>query len=51
MAAFPPQWFRDLGGDETLRQLEPFCRYLEHAAESLKKQSVVGTDMDRRNAR
>ncbi|XP_038077839.1 PAX3- and PAX7-binding protein 1-like [Patiria miniata] len=51
VATFPPQWFKELQGDETLRQLEPFCRYLEHAAESLKRQGTVGNDLDRRNAR
>ncbi|XP_022100458.1 PAX3- and PAX7-binding protein 1-like [Acanthaster planci] len=51
VATFPPQWFKDLQGDETLRQLEPFCRYLEHAAESLKRQGTVGNDIERRIAR
>ncbi|XP_071801603.1 PAX3- and PAX7-binding protein 1-like isoform X2 [Asterias amurensis] len=50
-AKFPPQWFKELQGDQTIRQLEPFCRYLKHAADTMKKRSALGNDMEKRTTR
>ncbi|XP_017273664.1 PAX3- and PAX7-binding protein 1 [Kryptolebias marmoratus] len=47
----PVQWFSGMKGQQTLPQLEPFCRYLAHLANSLHRSSVGGTDSERRTAR
>lgn len=47
----PVQWFSGLKGQQTLPQLEPFCRYLTHLANSLHRGSVGGSDSERRTAR
>uniref|UniRef100_A0A3Q3EH62 PAX3 and PAX7 binding protein 1 n=1 Tax=Kryptolebias marmoratus TaxID=37003 RepID=A0A3Q3EH62_KRYMA len=46
----PVQWFSGMKGQQTLPQLEPFCRYLAHLANSLHRSSVGGTDSERRTA-
>uniref|UniRef100_A0A8C2XRW1 PAX3 and PAX7 binding protein 1 n=1 Tax=Cyclopterus lumpus TaxID=8103 RepID=A0A8C2XRW1_CYCLU len=46
----PVQWFSGLKGQHTLPQLEPFCRYLTHMANSLYRSSLGGSDVDRRTA-
>ncbi|KAJ8348629.1 hypothetical protein SKAU_G00272180 [Synaphobranchus kaupii] len=48
---FPQQWFSSLKGQQTLPQLENFCRYLKHLASTLYRVSMGGSDLDRRNAR
>ncbi|KAJ8266400.1 hypothetical protein GJAV_G00130010 [Gymnothorax javanicus] len=48
---FPSQWFSSLKGQQTLPQLENFCRYLKHLASSVYRVSVGGTDVEKRNAR
>ncbi|XP_037544231.1 PAX3- and PAX7-binding protein 1, partial [Nematolebias whitei] len=47
----PVQWFSGLKGQQTLPQLEPFCRYLAHLANSLHRSSVGGSDSERHTAR
>uniref|UniRef100_A0A8C2XLX8 PAX3 and PAX7 binding protein 1 n=1 Tax=Cyclopterus lumpus TaxID=8103 RepID=A0A8C2XLX8_CYCLU len=47
----PVQWFSGLKGQHTLPQLEPFCRYLTHMANSLYRSSLGGSDVDRRTAK
>ncbi|XP_022618506.1 PAX3- and PAX7-binding protein 1 [Seriola dumerili] len=47
----PVQWFSGLKGQQTLPQLEPFCRYLTHLANSLHRSSVGGSDVERRSAK
>ncbi|GAA6232049.1 PAX3- and PAX7-binding protein 1 [Lates japonicus] len=47
----PVQWFSGLKGQQTLPQLEPFCRYLTHLANSLHRGSVGGSDVERRTAK
>ncbi|KAM6986286.1 PAX3- and PAX7-binding protein 1 [Aplochiton taeniatus] len=48
---FPAHWFQGLKGQQTLPQLEPFCRYLTHQASLLYRCSLGGSDLDRRNAK
>lgn len=48
---FPSQWLVGLKGQQTLPQLEPFCRYLTHLASALYRSSLGGSDLDRRNAK
>ncbi|XP_033099376.1 PAX3- and PAX7-binding protein 1-like [Anneissia japonica] len=47
-STFPKEWFKDLEGDSTIRQLEPFCRYLCHAVDTCHKGSFGSSDLDRR---
>ncbi|KAM9331598.1 PAX3- and PAX7-binding protein 1 [Pholidichthys leucotaenia] len=44
----PSYWFSTLKGQQTLPQLEPFCRYLTHLANSLYRSSLGGSDVERR---
>ncbi|XP_023661080.1 PAX3- and PAX7-binding protein 1 [Paramormyrops kingsleyae] len=48
---FPQQWFSSLKGQQTIPQLENFCRYLKHVASTVYRISLAGSDMERRNAR
>ncbi|XP_036379986.1 PAX3- and PAX7-binding protein 1 [Megalops cyprinoides] len=48
---FPQQWFSSLKGQQTLPQLENFCRYLKHLASTIYRVSMGGSDVERRNAR
>lgn len=50
---FPQQWFSALRGQQqqTLPQLENFCRYLQHLASALYRSGLCGSDMERRNSR
>ncbi|XP_016383923.1 PAX3- and PAX7-binding protein 1 [Sinocyclocheilus rhinocerous] len=48
---FPVQWFSSLKGQQTLPQLENFCRYLKHLASSLYHGCVAGSDVEKRNVR
>ncbi|XP_034745951.1 PAX3- and PAX7-binding protein 1 [Etheostoma cragini] len=47
----PVHWFSGLKGQQTLPQLEPFCRFLTHMANSLHRNSLGGSDMERRTAK
>ncbi|XP_029303358.1 LOW QUALITY PROTEIN: PAX3- and PAX7-binding protein 1 [Cottoperca gobio] len=47
----PVQWFSGLKGQQTLPQLEPFCRYLTHLANSFNRSSLGGSDLERRSAK
>ncbi|KAM6907482.1 PAX3- and PAX7-binding protein 1 [Xenentodon cancila] len=47
----PAQWFSGLKGQQTLPQLEPFCRYLTYLANSLHRSSVGTSDVERRTAK
>ncbi|XP_034149345.1 PAX3- and PAX7-binding protein 1 [Esox lucius] len=47
----PASWFVGLKGQQTLPQLEPFCRYLSHMASSLLRGSLGGSDVEKRNAK
>lgn len=44
-------WFSGLKGQQTLPQLEPFCRYLAHLANSLHRGSLGVSDLERRAAK
>ncbi|KAL1266657.1 hypothetical protein QQF64_002332 [Cirrhinus molitorella] len=48
---FPVQWFSSLKGQQTLPQLENFCRFLKHLASSLYRTCVAGSDVEKRNVR
>ncbi|XP_016381482.1 PAX3- and PAX7-binding protein 1-like [Sinocyclocheilus rhinocerous] len=48
---FPVQWFSSLKGQQTLPQLENFCRYLKHLTSSLYRSCVAGSDVEKRNVR
>ncbi|XP_062261808.1 PAX3- and PAX7-binding protein 1 [Platichthys flesus] len=47
----PVHWFSGLKGQQTLPQLEPFCRYLTHLASSLHRGTVGLSDVERRSAK
>lgn len=47
----PVQWFSGLKGQQTLPQLEPFCRYLTHLANSLHRSSLGASDIERRTSK
>ncbi|XP_076606463.1 PAX3- and PAX7-binding protein 1 [Chaetodon auriga] len=51
LECLPVQWFSGLKGQQTLPQLEPFCRYLTHLANSLYRSSLGTSDVERRNAK
>ncbi|XP_028277282.1 PAX3- and PAX7-binding protein 1 [Parambassis ranga] len=44
----PAHWFSGLKGQQTLPQLEPFCRYLVYVANSLHRSSLGRSDVERR---
>ncbi|XP_051539567.1 PAX3- and PAX7-binding protein 1-like isoform X1 [Myxocyprinus asiaticus] len=48
---FPVQWFSSLKGQQTLPQMENFCRYMKHIASSVYRSCVAGSDVEKRNAR
>ena len=48
---FPKSWFVALDSDSTLPQLETFCRYLTHAAQTLDKRASGTKDLERKEAR
>lgn len=47
----PSHWFSGLKGQQTLSQLEPFCRYLTHLANSIHRSTLVGSDIERRTSK
>lgn len=47
----PVHWFSGLKGQQTLPQLEPFCRYIAHLASSLHRSTLGVSDVDRRTAK
>ncbi|XP_039910078.2 PAX3- and PAX7-binding protein 1 isoform X2 [Hirundo rustica] len=51
IACFPKQWFINLTGDKTISQLENFCRYLVHLADTIYRNSIGCSDVEKRNAR
>ncbi|XP_075767003.1 PAX3- and PAX7-binding protein 1 [Pelodiscus sinensis] len=51
IACFPKQWFANLKGDKTISQLENFCRYLIHLADTIYRNSIGCSDVEKRNAR
>ncbi|XP_066555966.1 PAX3- and PAX7-binding protein 1 [Amia ocellicauda] len=51
ISCFPRQWFTCLKGQQTIPQLENFCRYLKHVASTVYRVSLGGSDVDKRNAR
>ncbi|XP_050187767.1 PAX3- and PAX7-binding protein 1 isoform X2 [Myiozetetes cayanensis] len=51
IACFPKQWFSNLKGDKTISQLENFCRYLVHLADTIYRNSIGCSDVEKRNAR
>ncbi|XP_037984096.1 PAX3- and PAX7-binding protein 1 isoform X2 [Motacilla alba alba] len=51
LACFPKQWFTNLTGDKTISQLENFCRYLVHLADTIYRNSIGCSDVEKRNAR
>ncbi|XP_015736950.1 PAX3- and PAX7-binding protein 1 isoform X2 [Coturnix japonica] len=51
IACFPKQWFVNLKGDKTISQLENFCRYLVHLADTIYRNSIGCSDVEKRNAR
>ncbi|XP_030146600.2 PAX3- and PAX7-binding protein 1 isoform X2 [Taeniopygia guttata] len=51
IACFPKQWFTNLTGDKTISQLENFCRYLVHLADTIYRNSIGCSDVEKRNAR
>ncbi|XP_071955937.1 PAX3- and PAX7-binding protein 1-like [Antedon mediterranea] len=51
VSTFPKDWFKNLEGDSTIRQLEPFCRYLSHAADTCYKGSFASSDLDKRKSK
>ncbi|XP_033088232.1 PAX3- and PAX7-binding protein 1 isoform X2 [Trachypithecus francoisi] len=48
---FPKQWFTNLKGERTISQLENFCRYLVHLADTIYRNSIGCSDVEKRNAR
>ncbi|CAO2632351.1 PAX3- and PAX7-binding protein 1 [Lemmus lemmus] len=48
---FPKQWFVNLKGERTISQLENFCRYLVHLADTIYRNSIGCSDVEKRNAR
>ncbi|XP_006886859.1 PREDICTED: PAX3- and PAX7-binding protein 1 [Elephantulus edwardii] len=48
---FPKQWFINLKGEKTISQLENFCRYLVHLADTIYRNSIGCSDVEKRNAR
>ncbi|KAF6120848.1 PAX3 and PAX7 binding protein 1 [Phyllostomus discolor] len=51
VSCFPRQWFANLQGERTISQLENFCRYLVHLADTLYRNSIGCSDVEKRNAR
>uniref|UniRef100_A0A8C9F864 Uncharacterized protein n=1 Tax=Pavo cristatus TaxID=9049 RepID=A0A8C9F864_PAVCR len=50
IACFPKQWFANLKGDKTISQLENVCRYLVHLADTIYRNSIGCSDVEKRNA-
>ncbi|KAK6486693.1 PAX3- and PAX7-binding protein 1-like [Huso huso] len=48
---FPKQWFTNIKGQQTIPQLENFCRYLKHLASTIYRVSIGVSDVEKRNAR
>ncbi|XP_047463778.1 PAX3- and PAX7-binding protein 1 [Mugil cephalus] len=47
----PVHWFSGLKGQQTLPQLEPFCRYLTHLANMLHRSSLGRSDVERHTSK
>ncbi|KAL7983573.1 hypothetical protein Chor_000449 [Crotalus horridus] len=48
---FPKQWFTNLKGNKTVSHLENLCRYLVHLADTVYRNSIGSSDVEKRNAR
>ncbi|XP_070568099.1 PAX3- and PAX7-binding protein 1-like [Ptychodera flava] len=48
ISTFPKQWFSDLKGDSTVRQLENLCRYLRHAVSVIHANAMAASDTEKR---
>ncbi|XP_078001429.1 PAX3- and PAX7-binding protein 1-like [Glandiceps talaboti] len=51
VSTFPRQWFANLEGDSTLRQLENLCRYLQHTVSTVHLNAAGGSDIDKRRTK
>ncbi|KAG8136565.1 hypothetical protein E2320_005134 [Naja naja] len=48
---FPKQWFTNLKGNKTVSHLENLCRYLVHLADTIYRNSIGSSDVEKRNSR
>ncbi|XP_077198686.1 PAX3- and PAX7-binding protein 1 [Paroedura picta] len=51
ISCFPKQWFTNLKGNKTISHLENLCRYLVHLADTVYRNSIGCSDVEKRNAR
>nr|XP_003219082.2 PREDICTED: PAX3- and PAX7-binding protein 1 [Anolis carolinensis] len=51
ISCFPKQWFTNLKGNKTISHLENLCRYLVHLADTIYRNSIGSSDVEKRNAR
>ncbi|XP_062982758.1 PAX3- and PAX7-binding protein 1 [Elgaria multicarinata webbii] len=51
ISCFPKQWFTHLKGNKTISHLENLCRYLVHLADTVYRNSIGSSDVEKRNAR
>uniref|UniRef100_A0A8D2J9I4 PAX3 and PAX7 binding protein 1 n=1 Tax=Varanus komodoensis TaxID=61221 RepID=A0A8D2J9I4_VARKO len=51
ISCFPKQWFIHLKGNKTISHLENLCRYLVHLADTIYRNSIGSSDVEKRNAR
>ncbi|XP_054829279.1 PAX3- and PAX7-binding protein 1 [Eublepharis macularius] len=51
ISCFPKQWFANLKGNKTISHLENLCRYLVHLADTVYRNSIGCSDVEKRNAR
>ncbi|XP_060090304.1 PAX3- and PAX7-binding protein 1 [Heteronotia binoei] len=51
ISCFPKQWFANLKGNKTISHLENLCRYLVHLADTIYRNSIGCSDVEKRNAR
>ncbi|XP_028582884.2 PAX3- and PAX7-binding protein 1 isoform X2 [Podarcis muralis] len=51
ISCFPKQWFTNLKGSKTISHLENLCRYLVHLADTVYRNSIGSSDVEKRNAR
>ncbi|XP_071819280.1 PAX3- and PAX7-binding protein 1-like [Apostichopus japonicus] len=51
VSALPKQWFQDLQGDCTLKQLESFCKYQLNCVDTLHTSFYGGSETQKKSAR
>ncbi|XP_048348861.1 PAX3- and PAX7-binding protein 1 isoform X2 [Sphaerodactylus townsendi] len=51
ISCFPKQWFTNLKGNKTISHLENLSRYLVHHADTIYRNSIGCSDVEKRNAR